>query len=390
MNMTDSQIEKIVENLYKGDKESERELVKRAVWTLLRNVADEENFPWFPYRGIEPVKGGFRGMWNWDTAFHAMGVALWDAQLAREQILAFIQYQMSDGMYPDYIGDDGYMNRCSSKPPVMCTAAEIVYKAEKDKKFLEKVYVSFVKNVRFWEEERSSDGLFYYSTNSRYTSYGDDDLNIRYESGWDNSVRWDTPIRDLWPVDLNCFMLMTYRSMAYIAGELGICDDMSKWQGKAAFLEKKIEEVFWNDEINAYVDVNRFNGEKSTVLSPASFMPLYVGIASRERAEYMAKLAGDENKFYPAMPTVSYDNPNHCTDYWRGPVWLNVAYFAAKGVKNYGYEEIADGIKNTILDFVAKDKEAIRENYNSITGEGLCAKHFSWSSVFVLKFILEF
>ena len=51
-----------------------------------------------------------------------------------------------------------------------------------------------------------------------------------------------------------------------------------------------------------------------------------------------------KNNFKEKMPTVSFDNPEYSTDYWRGPTWLNVAYFAAKGLKNYGFE-VADKIK---------------------------------------------
>ena len=49
------------------------------------------------------------------------------------------------------------------------------------------------------------------------------------------------------------------------------------------------------------------------------------------------------------MPTVSYDNPNYSTNYWRGPTWLNVAYFAAKGLKNYHFDDTADKIRIPFL-----------------------------------------
>lgn len=127
--------------------------------------------------------------------------------------------------------------------------------------------------------------------------------------------------------------------------------------------------------------------EFSDVLSPASFMPLFIKTASCERAKLANDVAAE--KFLPGMPTVSYDNPNFCNNYWRGPTWLNVAYFAAKGLKNYGFDT-ADTIKNTILTWVENDGECIHENYNALTGEGLCAEKFSWSAVFVIEFILNF
>ena len=85
----------------------------------------------------------------------------------------------------------------------------------------------------------------------------------------------------------------------------------------------------------------------------------------------------------------SFDNPQYSSDYWRGPTWLNVAYFAAKGHKNYNFY-VADKIKENILDMCYQNKDGIYENYDSITGRGLCCNHFSWSCVFIIEFILGF
>ncbi len=147
--------------------------------------------------------------------------------------------------------------------------------------------------------------------------------------------------------------------------------------------------MLWNAEKGYFADLNRFDGEISQILSPASFMPLYIGIASQERAKSMLRFAADENKFYPGMPTAAYDDPQFSTDYWRGNTWLNVAYFAAKGLKNYGFDQVADEIKETILTWIYNDEKGIHENYNSVTGEGLYCAHFSWSCVFAIEFILN-
>ena len=101
----------------------------------------------------------------------------------------------------------------------------------------------------------------------------------------------------------------------------------------------------------------------------------------------MKKIA--EYNFKCKMPTVSFDNPSYSNDYWRGPTWLNVAYFAAVGLKNYNFD-VADKIKENILDMCYKEKNGIFENYDSITGKGLYCGHFSWSCVFIIEFILNF
>jgi glycogen debranching enzyme len=116
-------------------------------------------------------------------------------------------------------------------------------------------------------------------------------------------------------------------------------------------------------------------------------MPLYIEIASDAQAQSMRDIAVE--RFDSKMPTVSFDNPSYSNDYWRGPTWLNVAYFAAKGLKHYGFS-VAEDIKDSILNMCFADTRGIFENYDSKTGKGLCCNHFSWSAVFILEFILNF
>lgn len=368
----------------------EYELLERAANTLVSHIESGEDLPWEPYQCITP--GGplaFRGIWNWDTAFHAMAVSRWDTELAKDCIIGFMKFQKEDGMLPDVIWIEGGIEDRLSKPPVMPWAVEIVYRRCNDKDFIKKLYPMFEKNEQWWCKNRCSEGLFYYSATADEKEEDFERLS-GFESGWDNSVRWDfAKVSELWAIDLNCYMIMLYRSMKFFAEELELTEDAKKWNRKEKDLEKLIEEKMWSDEKQYYADVNRFTFEISNVLTPASFMPLYIGTASQERAAAMNVLVKNKNKFDCKMPTVTYDNPGFSEEYWRGPTWLNVAYFAAKGLKNYGFDS-ADKIKNTILMWCSEDKRGIFENYNSITGRGMYYESFSWSAAFIIEFILNF
>lgn len=376
----------------KGANETENRLLELAYTILMKNVYEAEGYPWSPYRCISPARcfdpkeGGFMGIWNWDSAFHAAGVSRWDTALARECLLGFMQFQKENGLFPDVIFEDGRKADTFSKPPVLGWACEIVYKREKNLDFLKKVYPMLVKNESYWMEKRYDNGLLYYDAEDSRED-PDYELHVRYESGWDNSVRWDRTITDLWPIDLNCFMVMNYRSLSYMAKELGFFMDAEKWSRKGEEFSKRINKKLWDPEKNYYADANRKTGEISDVLSPASFMPLFIGIADEGKAKGMAEIA--ETRFGGKMPTVSFDDPEYSTDYWRGPTWLNVAYFAARGLKDYGFP-VADRIKKSILEMCSLDKEHIYENYDARTQKGLCCDHFSWSCVFVIEFILNF
>lgn len=361
------------------------ELLERAYHVLMENVYEDRNYLWSTHKCISPGRGTFQGIWNWDSAFHSLGASRYDQQLAKEGIVGFLKFQKDNGFLPDCVFEDGTIVDISSKPPVFAWAVEEMYKREKDLNFIKEVYPRLSANLKFWENERCFHGLFYYDASNKgseaYLTY------VKYESGWDNSVRWDNGITDYWAIDLNCYMVMSYRSMSYLAKELGITEESEAWDIKQRELSKLINKEMWDDKNRCYVDVNKITGAFSSVLSPASFMPLYINIASIEQAKAMNHIA--EEKFQGKMPTVSFDNPEYSNDYWRGPTWLNVAYFAAKGLKNYNFA-VADVIKENILNMCYNEKNGIYENYDSITGKGLCCDHFSWSCVFITEFILNF
>ncbi len=347
---------------------------------------------WAPYRGVMPALGNYRGIWNWDSAFHAVGISHWDTALARDQIRILFDKQLPSGALPDVIWENGTMVTDFTKPPVMAWAVAVVDhrhpEAPRRDEFLRDLYPKLVKLTAFWERERggNSDGLFFYAG----TDPGD-------ESGWDDSIRWDTGYKTakddskrLWAIDLNCYMVSNYRAIAYIAGRLALPEDEAKWAGKAQELADRINARLWDDKLGFYIDRDRTSGKPGPALSPAGFMPLFVHIAPPDRAKRVALLAADAKKFFPGMPTAAYDTPGYRSGaYWRGPFWLNASYFALKGLRDSGSPELASQMRETLLNWIAADKTALWEYYDSRSGKGAGAKTFGWSAVFTEEFVLD-
>ena len=361
-------------------------LASRAYDILMGNVyAPDAGYLWSPHRCLTPGNNKFRGIWNWDSAFHAIGLARWDTELAKESILGFLKFQKADGLLPDVIRENGEIVDAYSKPPVFAWATEILYRRGADIDFVREVYPKLALNARWWENNRCDRGLFFYdSADKGHEKYL---LHVQYESGWDNSPRWDAPANEYWAVDLNCFMVLCYRALGALASILENAEAAATFGEKEMALARLINEKLWSKENMWYSDAHRFSGTVSKTLSPASFMPLYAKIASVEQAEAMCRVA--EVNFQEKMPTVSFDNAAFSDDYWRGPTWLNVAYFAAKGLKGYGFA-VAEKIQKSILDMCDSNKDGIYENYNSITQRGQYCNRFGWSCVFILEFLLNF
>ncbi len=352
---------------------------------LKKNTIERDDAPWGPDPVISPWMGPKAGIWNWDSAFHAITVSRYDERLAKSCIDSFVKYILPNGLLPDVVRINGEVVDNFGKPPVMAWSVLTVFERTRDMDFLRRNYDALIKNACFWERYRMDRGMFFNS--AQKDPYANNSKHPMYESGWDNSPRWDNGIVNLWTVDLNCYMVLFYRSMAKIACYLG--EDERPWQKKAGDLARLIENWLFDESQQAYVDLDRENGAYSKILSPGSFLPLFVGVSSQAHAEAMNRLARDPQKFYPGMPSVAYDDPAYSKGYCRGPSWLHVAYFAIKGLYDYGYGQTANGIKEFLLDLVYEQLPyGLFENYDSIERKGGSNSLFSWSAAFVIEMIL--
>jgi putative isomerase len=370
---------------------NEAALVQRAQRTLFDNIVVKP--AWSPRRGIEPSASHYHGVWNWDSAFHTLATSHWDEQLTREQFDIVFSMQQTNGEIPCFISDEGKINAGNpqwdqSQPPVMTWAVAVADRRHPDDEYLREVYPKLVKLGGFWCNERGGDrdGLFFYASK-----------HIGYESGWDNSFRWDggyllSPSDDhrLWAIDLNCYMVSHYRALAYIADRLHLAKDRQHWIAEADRLAKRINKKLWDEKLGFYVDCDRVSGKTIKTMTPAGFMPLFVHIAPPDRAARLAKIAATPEKFFPGMPCVAYDTPGYNSrDYWRGPTWINISYFALKGLKDYGYGAMAEQIRATLLDWMTIEKSSLHEYYDSRTGAGLGAQTYGWTGSFAIAFILD-
>ena len=317
----------------------------------------------------------------------ALAMCKWDVELAREQFRLFQKTQRKDGQYIDcWKTDSGMFDGCS-KPPVFGWAVWATERVRHDEEFLESAYASLKANMSWWDSARRRPGdvLYHYDGNSN-----DDEqrrLYAGWESGMDDSPRWDGRPWQMWPVDLNAYMIINLHAIAVMAENLGLKNESLEWRCRARELEKAVEEILWDEERKCYYDYDYIEKRFVRVLTPASYLPLYVGTASKAHAAAMAKTS---KRLTPGWPSVAYDEPTYDpVGYWRGRTWINMAYFALRGLKWYGFDEIAEKGRAQILRWVLNDPSNANENYNSQTGQGVGATYFVWSSAFAIKFVLD-
>ena len=372
------------------------QLLSRSVGTLEANILTptDDNpgpLPWHPRRGICPSPFRYRGVWSWDGCFHAVGAVRFDPALAREQLSILLEAQLPSGALCDVIFEDGSRVTDFGKPPVLPWAAEVVDRTAPDDSFLQMVYTKSVKYEAHWRDHRrgASEELFHFDSGNPDRARRA--VEARMEAGWDNSVRWDEASSDWWAIDLNCNMVTLYRSLAYMAARLGNHGEEQVWTGRGQALAAGINQLLYDEGTGLYLDRHRQTGKFSRVVTPASFLPLYVRIASPGQAKRLADVARDPAKFYPTVPSVAFDDPAfNPLDYWRGPSWLNIAYFMLKGLQYYGYHDTADGCREWLLNACTGD--SLWEYYRSRgpgAGTGLGAPQYGWTAAFVMEFLLN-
>ncbi|HYA81900.1 MAG TPA: trehalase family glycosidase [Candidatus Bathyarchaeia archaeon] len=126
----------------------------------------------------------------------------------------------------------------------------------------------------------------------------------------------------------------------------------------------------------------------------ASIVPIYTGLIPRDQIDLFVKWIThapwcEEGKCHtPALPSTELDEPyfKHLT-YWRGPVWVNVNWLIWLGLLKYGYNDIAERIRQGIFELAAN--HGFREYYDPFTGRGLGGKSFSWTAALVIDMIKD-
>lgn len=309
-----------------------------------------------------PDRVPHRNMWLWDSVFHALAIATYNGELAKNTIRAVLLQQREDGFIPCTMSPSGYDD--VTQPQVLAWGVWEVYKKTNDKDFLK-------------ESVKALDGYLTYDIKNRDKNQngllewlGDpNNLTCKCgESGLDNSPRFDFD-EDMDAIDFTTFSAHDSLYLSYIYKELGDKMNYDKWQKYYEETSKKINSLMWNEDYGAYFD-RLFNGKLTKVLTPASFLPLFANIPTKSQAEKMVKILVDKELLWTELPlsSISKNHPAYSTDMWRGGVWLNFNYFIIKGLLNYGYTEIANELKEKTLTAVNKwykKTGAIFEFYDS-------------------------
>lgn len=366
----------------------------KAVVTLIANWRSARGDLF--HDGVVPshAVGYFVGFWGWDSWKHAVALARFAPQLAKDQVRAMFDYQTDDGMIIDCIYSDASENNArDSKPPLALWAVDEIYRATGDSAFVREMYPKLLAYYRWWFRNRDHN-------KNGICEFGACDGTLEaaaWESGMDNAIRFDDAVmvkngKDAWSmnqesVDLNAFLALEHQlltELAPVAGQTFTDPNPSA----------EVQNYFFVPERGFFFD-KRLDGTFVLEEGTEACIPLWTGIATKEQAAACMKLFADTTKFatYIPFPTIAADNPKFMpAGYWRGPIWLDQVYFGISGIRKYGYKEEADRFTDQVFTRLQglEQMAPIHENYDTHNGGRLKAPHFSWSSAHLLLLYEEY
>lgn len=379
------------------------EVLTKAHLTLQNNwripageIKHEGLFPSYHYKW-------FNGFWSWDSWKHSVGLSFYNTGLAKKQMKLMFEFQSEDGFVADCVFRDITIekhNYRDTKPPLSAWAVSKIYNKDKDLEFVKYMYPKLKLYHEFWYNKRDhdQDGL---------CEYGSTDGSLiaaKWESGMDNAIRFDNSkilkngedaySIDQESVDLNAYLYAEKNYLAELATAIKKNEDAQRFTKEAAILKRKIQIQFYDVNDGWFYDTTLdgkifIKGEGSE-----GWTALWAKAASHKQAETVKEKMMDPKKFFTKVPfqTMSADHEkfNPLKGYWRGPNWLDQAYFGVKSLRNYGFNEDADKATIQILkgaEGVLGKGRSIRENYHPLTGEGLNAQNFSWSAAHIIMLL---
>lgn len=384
---------------------TKRLLASKCIQTLINNwrapagqLAYEGLFPSYDYRW-------FHGFWSWDSWKHAVALVQFEPELAKNQIRTMYHFQDEHGMIADVVYRDTLIEKHNwrdTKPPLSGWAIREVFDATKDTAFVIELLPKLTLYHQWWYTNRdhNNNGLCEYgSTDGTLVAAG-------WESGMDNAVRFDDAKivqvnESAWSfnqesVDLNAYLYYEKLQLAYLSNVLENEELSITYREEAELLKQKIHSHFYDETSGYYYDVRTTSSDKIKVNGPEAWTTLWTGIATPIQAESMIEKIVSESHFntHLPFPTLSASDPkfNPAKGYWRGPVWLDQAYFALNGMQQYGFTKESNELKEKLQSHAngLLDKGVpIRENYHPLSGEGLNAHHFSWSAAHLLMLLEE-
>jgi alpha,alpha-trehalase len=378
------------------------------LWDELARTAYEEKGTLLKLPKPYVVPGGrFNEFFYWDSYFIMLGLKVSGRIEMMENIIDNCSYLIQTIGFVPNASRTHFLTR--SQPPYFSLMLDLLFETTKDENIYLKYYDTLEKEYAFWmsgiEYLENGSGIkrvlktidgdilnrYYDAENEpRPESYlidiednknaGEEFYrNIRSacESGWDFSSRWfadgehiqTIETLNLAEVDLNCLLWHLENTLAKSSKLQNLAEKEEYYSGRAANRRQLINKYFWDQNSGIYKD---YHTKKNTTTSSehiAALYPLFLGLASPEQAKSVSEHIEQKFLFQGGLVTTTKNTGQQ----WDFPnAWAPYQWLGFKAMKNYGFDDLAEKIKNNWCENVERvfhNTGKLMEKYNAVDTE---------------------
>ncbi|HET9589872.1 MAG TPA: trehalase family glycosidase [Anaerolineales bacterium] len=165
-------------------------------------------------------------------------------------------------------------------------------------------------------------------------------------------------------------------------------DEIEGWLDR---MRSNFDKRFWDEEMGLYYDYDLRAGAPIRVNTASTFLPLFAGLPSEGQAERLVRehLLNPE-EYAPSgdlkhwvTTTARTESTWEARRYWRGPVWIITNWFVVEGLRRYGYDDLAETIRQDTLGLI--EASGFREYYDGRDGSGCGSGDFSWTAALAIE-----
>jgi glycogen debranching enzyme len=352
-------------------------------------------------------------IFQWDTIFMIMfaryahdifpAIESLDNFYSMQRSSGFIgrEYRESDGRLIHFDFDGGLFSENGFKntinPPLFSWAEVESYRLTGDRSRFEMVIPALTKYAEWLNRDGDPDAKDWES-NGRKSKSAIHQLywNTPLGCGMDNTPR--PAEKGAGWVDMSAQMVIMYNNLSVICDKLDKPELAGKYRNKAEEINSRINKWCWNEDDGFYYDVLS-DGSQFRKKTAGAFWTLLAGTPNKIQAEKLISHLTNPNEFWRKIvfPTLSADEEefNQHGGYWLGAVWAPTNLAIIKGLKKYGYNELAaEAAKNYLSGMyeVFKDSNTVYENYAPdfyLPGNPAKRDFVGWTGIGPIELLIE-
>ena len=173
------------------------------------------------------------------------------------------------------------------------------------------------------------------------------------KAGMDNTPRGDDDFKSIYYVDISCQQALSALYIARLAEAINEKALADEWYAEFEKQKHFINERFWSEKDQLYLD--RFIDESGfcSLLTPASLWPMLAEVADDHQVAALAKVIADPRKLGGERPIPSVSRDDHRFSplgaYWRGGIWMPKVYMTVKGLEKNNQQPLADDVARKMI-----------------------------------------